>query len=468
MHHLHPEWDIALVFNTQSLYEEIRSQVHAAFNDIGGTWDTEKLHVIHAWGGRYLPGFYSRVMNAQGLQHLSYGDVPKHYKRDGLPYACHQYLVDHDGTIPHPKYDAVLIDEGQDLVTDRTDLLYEGRQPFYWFAYQALRPASQKKKPLRRLIWAYDEYQTITTRTIPTTKEIFGQDPANRWAQTGKYPDGSWKSIVLKTCYRTPGPIILASHALAMGLFRREGQIAGPTTRAAWEALGYEVQGDFRQTNSEITLRRPPALSPNPLTELNGDIPFKFSIYKNRYEERKRLGEQICNDISEGLDPRRHILVIVLHNEPGSVSETLYEDFGIDSYFAGSGEKNSYYRLEESLEKPEKFREDGAVTVTGLNKAKGNEGDMIYIVGLDEIARKEGDITARNKLFVALTRSRGWVRLSGIGRHPLYNEVEEIDSALRKDPCRLNFTLRMPKFPLNATEEDPDGLMQSSLGRFGL
>lgn len=40
---------------------------------------------------------------------------------------------------------------------------------------------------------------------------------------------------------------------------------------------------------------------------------------------------------------------------------------------------------------------------------------MVYLVGLDNIAKNESDLKLRNQLFVALTRSRGWVSLSGIG-----------------------------------------------------
>lgn len=467
MHANHPDWDIALVFQSQSLYDEIEKQVKLALFSVGGTWNRDKLHVLHAWGGKRRAGFYSEVTRTQGVWPLTLDDVPNSFRRDALPYVCHQFLVDYDGKIEHPPYDAVLIDEGQDLVTDQPDLLYKKRQPFYWFAYLALRPIDPVRPSFRRLIWAYDEYQSLNTLRVPTSREIFGDDPANRQMLTGKYPNGVWKSIVLKKCYRTPGPVILAAHAIGMGLFRREGRIAGPTTKAAWHALGYEVQGDFRKVGEAVTLYRPPDNSPNPLTELDGSIPFSFKVFHGRSEEKHYLGREIRQDLDDGLAPEQ-ILVVVLHNQPGTVAETLGREYGIETYIAGSGEMNHYYSLNSGTEKPEKFRTQGAVTITNLARAKGNEDDMVYIVGLDEIARKEGDVSARNRLFVAMTRSRGWTKLSGIGRYPLYDEVQTVENALRRDPGRLTFTLRAPKFPLDATEDDPDGSVQVDLRSFGL
>lgn len=56
-------------------------------------------------------------------------------------------------------------------------------------------------------------------------------------------------------------------------------------------------------------------------------------------------------------------------------------------------------------------------------RAKGNEADMVYVVGLDNVAKDESNLQLRNQLFVALTRAKGWVKLSGVGSYPLYEEI---------------------------------------------
>lgn len=53
------------------------------------------------------------------------------------------------------------------------------------------------------------------------------------------------------------------------------------------------------------------------------------------------------------------------------------------------------------------FWRDGGVTVSQIHRAKGNEAEMVHVVGFDLVARDEDSVNLRNGLFVALTRSRG-------------------------------------------------------------
>ncbi|AWN24301.1 hypothetical protein DKM44_14575 [Deinococcus irradiatisoli] len=55
----------------------------------------------------------------------------------------------------------------------------------------------------------------------------------------------------------------------------------------------------------------------------------------------------------------------------------------------------------------------GHVTLTNVVWVKGNEADLVHIVGLDEVGLREEQVSMPNQLFVALSRSRGWVSLSG-------------------------------------------------------
>jgi superfamily I DNA and RNA helicase len=69
---------------------------------------------------------------------------------------------------------------------------------------------------------------------------------------------------------------------------------------------------------------------------------------------------------------------------------------------------------------------EGGVTVSRVPRAKGNEADMVYVVGFDNVARNESDVSLRNQLFVALTRTRGWATLSGVGNYPMYEEMQRV------------------------------------------
>ncbi|MFH7024335.1 MAG: hypothetical protein ACHBN1_02775 [Heteroscytonema crispum UTEX LB 1556] len=66
MHLKHPDWDIALVFFTRSLYSQIEELVdksmrhfscgETGYKDNGHT--QSKLRILHAWGAKDRNGFY--------------------------------------------------------------------------------------------------------------------------------------------------------------------------------------------------------------------------------------------------------------------------------------------------------------------------------------------------------------------------------------------------------------------------
>jgi superfamily I DNA and RNA helicase len=80
---------------------------------------------------------------------------------------------------------------------------------------------------------------------------------------------------------------------------------------------------------------------------------------------------------------------------------------------------------------PDVFFENDLVTFTGIFRAKGNEAAMIYIINAQECydSFMPAALTlARNQLFTAITRSKAWVRVLGVGRRmdKLIQEYERI------------------------------------------
>ena len=51
---------------------------------------------------------------------------------------------------------------------------------------------------------------------------------------------------------------------------------------------------------------------------------------------------------------------------------------------------------------------------------------MVYVIGLDKIAEDESNFALRNQLFVALSRTKGWLEVSGIGEFPMYKEFRNV------------------------------------------
>ncbi|MFW5795032.1 MAG: hypothetical protein ACOCV1_06070, partial [Bacillota bacterium] len=47
---------------------------------------------------------------------------------------------------------------------------------------------------------------------------------------------------------------------------------------------------------------------------------------------------------------------------------------------------------------------------------------MVYVIGLDRIAEDESNFILRNQLFVALSRTKAWLEVSGVGNFSFYEE----------------------------------------------
>lgn len=432
MHLKHPDWDIALVFFSRSLYGEITAQIdkwlrHFSNGDV--CYDKEvkrKLHVLHAWGAQNREGFYGRICDAHGIRRLTLRDTVNRNPGEALAEVCIRLL---ESTEIQPIFDAVLIDEGQDLVFEER-MKYKGKQPFYWLAFQSLRPISESEPYNRRLIWAYDESQSLENLIIPKAKELFGSENGLNNMVTGMHQGGIRKSEIMHRCYRTPGPILTAAHAIGMGLLRPEGMLRGITNKEDWKDIGYVVnKGNFR-TGEEITLHRPPKNSPNLVPSLWEEPVLKFQSYSSRREELKALVNSIRENIEKDQLQPRDILVVILGErrdalelEKETARVLMSEE--IDIYIPSAEAKNiidpQYPRIN-----PDKFWEDGAVTISRVHRAKGNEANMVYVIGFDQVAQDECNIALRNQLFVALTRARGWATLSGVGYYEMYNEMKEV------------------------------------------
>ncbi|MFS8866361.1 NERD domain-containing protein, partial [Synechococcus sp. H55.9] len=225
IHADHPDWDIAVVFYTRSLYEQIRRQISEVCQskfDIEPNW--ERIQVMHAWGSQDQLGFYRLLAHQCGLTPKSLDRAraelrdKNDYTTEPFKYVCEELEQELKAKEIPKLFDAILIDEGQDLPP-----------AFYRLAYRTLRDP-------KRLYWAYDEAQSIGSLTVPGAAELFGRD------KTGKPKVRlGGRAIVLRHCYRTPNIILMAAHAINMGLLRGGHPLQGVTQKEQWEGLGYEV-----------------------------------------------------------------------------------------------------------------------------------------------------------------------------------------------------------------------------------
>jgi len=407
LHARHPEWTVVLTFQTRALYETVRDAVetyYAYFAD--GDVDWSRLQVMHAWGGRTSRGLYYDAAQAAGVNPRTFSDARDAFgDADGglLANCCAEVLENGN---PQERYDAILVDEAQD------------------FDSEFLRLCHAVLKPPKRLVWAYDEAQSLQSLQAPSPTAIFGTDDAGDPVVDlqGQYEGGVQKSMVMRKAYRTPRPVLLTAHGLGMGLLRDDGAVQALTTQRGWESLGYEVErGDFRRHGEPVEVVRPDDHSPHPLRDREAARPFlSVSQAHSRAGEAELLADAVARDVLEEGLPPEEVLVVSL----GGVRES--REFGerVRDALAGRGVTATLVWDGDV----DTFREDGAVTISRINRAKGNEAASVHVAGVDRVAddgRRADLVTRRNELFVALTRAQAWASLTGVS-HDIFEEVARV------------------------------------------
>lgn len=240
--------------------------------------------------------------------------------------------------------------------------------------------------------------------------------------------------------------------------------LSGFTTKKDWDKIGYEVREGRFQPGNRITLHRPDDNSLNPIPHLWGKNPLEFEVYSDYASQMQALVGKIRHNLEhDGLQLSRDILVIILGidqdaGEPSlngtkptysstnlqrQVVNTLQAK-GIPYYIPGAACAQRY--VEQNGSNADRFWWDDAVTVSRMYRAKGHEAPMVYVLGLELVARNEAVLTLRNQIFVAMTRSMGWVHLSGIQDPDTYTDYllyDEIRKVIRSGNT-LRFTYRRP------------------------
>lgn len=440
MHLKHPEWQIALVFFTRSLYQQIIELIslwveYFSNGEIKYNPEYSNLKVLHGWGGKRRQGLYSYICQAHQYKAGTPNQAKSRHPQKGLAKLCGELL---NKITIKPLFDAILIDEGQDFVT-KEELKFKDKQAIYWLAYCSLKSIDSDKPKQKRLIWAFDEAQNLSNMIVPETKEIFGENLSQLLGgeSGGIYLGGARKSYDMRRCFRTPAPILNLAYGIGFGFYRGENFKKTQRMRKTdWENIGYEVEGDFRTVNTPIKITRPEINSPNPLPQIWQDSLINFSVYNSRKEELMALVEKVQNNLTTDQLQPQEILIIALgdnlsndHNSQNlqlEIANFLLEQ-GINIYIPSALQVNQT-QPQYPNHNPDLFwdQHNRGVTITTIERAKGNEAEMVYLVGLDHLAYNDNKISYRNQLFVGITRSKAWLDLSGIGKFPLYEEIQKV------------------------------------------
>lgn len=409
-------YKVLYLFNTQSLYQQVQSLISRYYTlEAKKTPEFEsKLRVLHAWGGRQRAGLYSELCRKHGLTPLTLSDARGH--GDALAY-IYKDLLDKIGDSIEPEYDLVLIDEAQDFPLE---------------VFQVIFKLAKGVGPHKRIIWAYDEFQSLRDTQIKEPEELFGRslDGEPNMPNSvldGEYAGGIPKDFVLPNCYRTPRPVLMTAHGVALGLYTKK-----PNEmfyhQNEWKAIGYQVNVPNTAViavGNQVEIERTLDNNQNKLEQIlnnNRKKPLNLiqtDTFKSPTEQYDFIAQKINNIIQAEKVTPEEIVIINLHS--GSNKAEMLEiqrkllSYNINSVIPGY------------VESADIFKRPNHVTITTPFRAKGNEANVIFVLNAHLVAN-DFTLRMRNAFFVAVTRSRGWCYITGIGAQmdALTREIESI------------------------------------------
>ena len=402
LHAQHPEWRIAVTFNTRSLKGLFYHFINLfSIGQTGEAPNWEDLRIVNAWGasgGDEQVGIYYEFCRAHDIDYLDFRSARQKF-RSGAEFseACKQAIsqVREDKQL----YDVILVDEAQDLPEE-----------FLRLCYRLL------KSPYR-LVYAYDELQNLSGQSLAEPEEIFGREAkGHRWAQSNNTSNGGPnRDIILEKCYRNSGPVLTMAHAIGFGVYReprkqeKTGLVQMFDHPQLWEKIGYQCTAGELMEGSSVTLCRSEKTSPKFLEEHSQDL-IEFQEFDTPGEQAEWLTSAINENLKN--DELRHGDIIVINPDPlttrkqtGPIRSRLW-DMGIASHLAGVDTDPDVF-----------FQSNGqSVTFSGVHRAKGNEAGMVYIINAQDCCYSAWNLASiRNRFFTAVTRSKAWVRVLGVG-----------------------------------------------------
>ena len=423
LHTQHPDWRIAVTFYTRSLKEHFRQLITRftlARTHEEPEWNN--LKILNAWGaagGTGRDGIYHEFCMTHGVKYFDFNAARKFGQGREFSGACEDALRNCEGF--KNIYDVILVDEAQDLPPE-----------FLRICYNLL---GEKKM----LIYAYDELQNLSGESLPSPGRTFGTDSDGSPLVT--FDESSNNDIVLETCYRNSRPVLTTAHALGFGIYRNSRR--QDTSRLVqmfddprfWKDVGYRVEKGNLSLGSRVSLHRTPDTSPkflenhSPVEEL-----IKFICFNESQEQMEWLANEIKTNLES--EELRHEDIVVINPNPLTTRANVGP---VRSYLLEMDIRNHIADVDTDADTF--FKAENSITFTGVHRAKGNEAGMVYIINAQECY--SGTLTGlnlaklRNQLFTAITRSKAWVRVLGIGDG--MNELKEEYDRLRSNDFRLEF-----------------------------
>ena len=417
LHTENPDWVIGLTFWSRSLYQQFEDLVRRfCFEQLNDEPNWNNLRLIHAWGGRNREGLYQQVAINCGVVPRDFNYGSARYGMEGaFEGVCSEFLAATAGSQLEPIFDAVLIDEAQDLPP-----------PFFQMVYEVTRDP-------KRIILAYDDLQKLSEAVMPDLDDLFGRDldgkPRVQLVNSNNAPQ---QDIVLPICYRnTPWALALA-HGLGLGTSREEGLVQSFDEPTLWSDIGYQVvDGDLKK-GAMVTLERGPQSYPGYFPELlEREDAVSSQIFEDPQQQAQWVAQEIRRNLDEDELEHDDILIILPHAYTArSQAEIVLDALAkvrVNGHLVGVTTSQDEIFVPNSI------------AIANIYRSKGNEAPMVYILNSQFCVGGRGLTTLRNILFTAITRSKAWVRICGWGTQmeSLQREIETI----RANDFKLTFRI---------------------------
>ncbi|WP_417857518.1 DEAD/DEAH box helicase [Xanthomarina gelatinilytica] len=415
LHATNPDWNIAVTFNTRALKNQFQELIELfCIQKMGKKPNEDRIEILQAWGGSQSTGIYYEFCKNNGIEYLDFRAARALASQKGIePFdaACQKALESINKSKIIPIYDAILVDEAQDLSESFLNLCYI---------------QLTKKK---RLIYAYDELQKLNEgSSLRNPNKIFGSDASD---------------IILKKCYRNSRPVLVSAHAFGFGIYRKGGLVQFFDQPELWGDLGYLVKSGELKGGKQVTLTRTEEATHKFLEqEIEIDEIIKFKTFESKQAQANAIADDIEKNLKNEELLHRDIMIInplaLTTKKEVALVRALLDARGIKSHIAGDVDKDEFFRSK-------------SIAFTGINRAKGNEVPFVYIMNGHDcyshpFSPNWGIRERRNILFTAITRSKAWVRVFGVGSN--MKLLEEEFEIIKKNNFELNF-----KYP---TQEEID------------
>lgn len=413
LHFYNPDKVIVYTYMTKSLGEFIRKLFEAAYHELTNeSPNYENVKIMHAWGSYNTIGLYREICLANNI-------MPQPLKTNGFYNSFDSICLTAKNGIKNQLYDYIFIDEAQDF-------------PFNFFQL-----AKASLKNAGKFIYAYDEMQILNKNSVPSKSRIFGRMRV--------------EDINLEKSYRTPLEILVGAHAIGLGInnISDDGKVRLSNfveDDSVWETVGYSVKPNKPKGNQQVTMTRL-YRNDEKSSDKNGLEIVKFYGTDSFDDQIKITMEEISKLMEEEEVIPEDILIIDLDSPNYKVNFQKFRMFLWKKY----NNKFSVNLVDEDSNLT--FRIKGSMPYTSINRSKGNEAAIVYLLNGD--ANSSSESYWRRKIFTAMTRSKHLVRILGSKKEII--KLEDEYKKIKNDDFILSFlypTKEEKKNIFNLAESD--------------